>query len=419
MSIAYNTRFKKFNRFQKQTLEKEGEILLGFDSITLRGKGARDQGEKLSFIDIKEIKVNQDAEEIYFSTFSQETYLLKNFDINFQSFLKDFFKLKNAFFSENLFMKQGALIKELEGHFEFINQFGKVSQRGKAKILIYEKNILFLPETSDVFSFYFTFIKKIEYSEENYAIEIENDNGNKVIISRLGSGFEDVQEILDKAQSKMYERCVNSLNKLFYGNTIQNLLKLAYKLRDGKCVSLTEVRKIDSALSSSLLDLLTKDNQLLAEQIQYLRSIDTESNLHIGLALKDSESWDIEYKIWFICSLPSKNSFILGQIEAGTPKLNFFRIIMEKGIPEEKVPGKIQELNQCMVIFENDLTPLLADKIQLRRTKYRYAVLRLGFLRLIRRSILGPSKSQTLNDFKSEAEKFFKQAQNLRPRNFN
>ena len=83
----------------------------------------------------------------------------------------------------------------------------------------------------------------------------------------------------------------------------------------------------------------------------------------------------------------------------------FFRIIMEQGIAKEKALGKIMEINQCMVLFENDMMPLYRDKEFLKKSKYKIAILKLAFLRLIRRSFIGRSSATGFEQFKMDVEK--------------
>jgi hypothetical protein len=85
----------------------------------------------------------------------------------------------------------------------------------------------------------------------------------------------------------------------------------------------------------------------------------------------------------------------------------FFRIVMEQGIATDKLEGKVLEINQCMVMFDYDLGPLLKDKNELRKTKYRVAILRMAFLRLFRRSLLGYSQALDLEKFKDDTNRYF------------
>ncbi|MBP7058514.1 hypothetical protein KBB06_04215, partial [Candidatus Gracilibacteria bacterium] len=93
----------------------------------------------------------------------------------------------------------------------------------------------------------------------------------------------------------------------------------------------------------------------------------------------------------------------------------FFRIIMQQGDAREKLANKIMELNQCMLLFKFDLTPLYKDRKELNKSRYRTAIKRLSFLRLIRKSYLGRVANVDSSTFKNELEKVFKRALVLAP----
>ena len=86
--MIYNLKYKKLNQFQKVLLEKEGEIVISKDGFQLKGKGAGDVGEMISFADIKEWKTKDDI--VVFTTVSKEKFVLGNMGNLFNDFLRDF-----------------------------------------------------------------------------------------------------------------------------------------------------------------------------------------------------------------------------------------------------------------------------------------------------------------------------------------
>jgi hypothetical protein len=66
-----------------------------------------------------------------------------------------------------------------------------------------------------------------------------------------------------------------------------------------------------------------------------------------------------------------------------------FKIIMEKGNPREKIKEKLLEMNQALLKLKFVTTPFYKDKRELRRSVYRFALRKLPYLRLLRRSYLG------------------------------
>ncbi len=413
MAISYNLRFVKETITFKKLLEKEGEIVFDRKFFKLKGKGANDIGEQIFFTDIKEYKVNKDF--FIFSTFNNTKYLLSKFGSSFDDFLRDFFKLRNEFFAENLFMKLGMLTGQFECTVEITHQFGNYINKGYCMMQVYEESILFLPEMSDCFVVYLNFMKMHEFDEEEYVFNIELESGGKVRVSRLGSSFEQAKKAVEGSLEKMYQQVLNQLKQVLPDFSVQVLLKLAYQIRAGKAVSIKTLKKIDISLMPKILELALSGNEILEQKIQFLRSLDKDEELFLGLSFENGEKeWDVKVKAWFLCALPNMNSMVMGLTnDSKSKEILFFRIVMEQGIPSEKMFGKILEINQCMVLFNCDLAPLFKNKEDLKQSKYQIALMKLAFLRLFRRSLIGKSGNVTLEKFKIDAREFFTQAQIL------
>lgn len=410
MALNYSLKITKLNLSGKVLMEKEGEVIFNRNHFRLKGKGANDQGEIINFTDIKELKI--EGERFLFSTFAKQQFVLSSFGMSFDEFLKDFYRIKNEYFADTLFMKVGMLMAEFECHIEFANQFGKTAFKGKSRMQVYEGSIVFIPESGDALVIYYNFLKNHEFDEEEYILKLEADNGSKTHVYKLGSNFEDCKSAVESCLEKMYQRVLNQLNQVLEGFSLPTLLKFAYMIRDGRCVSINNLKKIDPNLAQGVIDLAFKDNKLLQEKVQFLRSLDKNEQFHIGFSFETiSETREIKVKAWFLCALPGKNTIVLGiSNHSENTKVLFFRIVMEQGMPAEKVAGKILEINQTMVLFDFDLSPLYKDKNDLKKSKYKIALMKLAFLRLLRRSFLGKNENKDLESFKISGQNFFNAA---------
>ncbi len=413
MALSYSLHFIKQNLAGKVLLEKEGEIVFNRQYFRLKGKGANDQGEVINFTDIKEIREERDR--FLFVTFTKYKYVLSKFGTSFQNFLEDFYRVKNDYFAESLFMKVGMLQAEFDCNAEVTNQFGKVVNKGPSVIHFFEQSIVIIPKMSDAFVIYLNFMKMHEFDEEEYVLNLEADSGLKVRVSRLGSHFDEAKHAMENNLEKMYQRVLNQLNTVFGGIPLPVLLKLAYIIRDGRCVGLHELKKIDASLPQKALEIAFEGNLELEKRVQFLRSLDNNEQFYLGFAFENTDRGrDVKVKAWFLCALPGLNTMVLGiSNDQNEKSIFFFRIVMEQGIPSDKVSGKILEINQCMVLFNYDLSPIYKEKHELRRSKYRTALLKLAFLRLFRRSFLGRTEAMDMDKFKSDANKYFSMARVL------
>lgn len=407
MAVVYNVKFKKLNFSRKVLVEKEGEVVFDRRYLRLKGKGANDHGEIVNFTDIKETKADKDKFE--FTTFSKEHFELSRFGDSVENFLVDFYRIKNEFFAENLFMRVGMLIGSFDCSVELANQFGKSINKGVSSMQIYEESIVFIPKISEAFSVNLNFMKHHQFMDDEYLLQIETDSGTKINISRLGSHFDEAQEILEGRLEKLYQRVLNRLNQIMAGFSLSALLKLAYLIKDGKAVEVGALKKVDAGLPAKVLEIAFAGNADLEKKIQFLRSMDKDEKFYVGFSLQDDkEAREVKARAWFLCALPSLNLIAMGISNNPTDKrVFFFRIVMEQGMAADKLEAKVLEINQCMVLFDYDLGPLLKNKNELRKTKYRVAILRMAFLRLFRKSLLGFSQSADLEKFKDDSNRFF------------
>ncbi|HRY91218.1 MAG TPA: hypothetical protein P5229_02655, partial [Candidatus Gracilibacteria bacterium] len=190
----------------------------------------------------------------------------------------------------------------------------------------------------------------------------------------------------------MYEKIINNLLEFLPGFDAATLLKLASKMRDGKGIQYSSLKKMHDDLPSKLWDLALQGNADYEDKLKLLRSLSGDENFYLGFSFQNKDRREVVAKTLFLFALPDKNTIVLGTM-ANPPAMDkhfyFFRIIMQQGDAREKLASKIMELNQCMLLFKFDLTPLYKDRKELNKSRYRTAIKRLSFLRLIRKSYLG------------------------------
>jgi len=168
MALSYSLKYKKLNFGNRVLIEKEGEIIIDRQSFRLKGKGAQDVGEIIYFSDIRDLFLKQD--HLMFTTYAKEKYVLMDFANLFDSFLKDFLRIRNEYLEDVLFMKVGTLVNEYEGNVELITTNERVIPKGKCRIRIYEGSVVFIPEIKDAFVIYFNFLKGHEFDESEFKI---------------------------------------------------------------------------------------------------------------------------------------------------------------------------------------------------------------------------------------------------------
>lgn len=412
MQATYNLRYRKTNFFNKILLTKEGELVFGDDGFTLKGKGANDKGQFIHLSDIKELYVREDS--LVFVTFAKEKYTLTHLGNMYEDFLVDFYRLRNDFLSQWLFMKQGEMKLEYEGNYEYLNQYNKPMHKGKARIQIYEGSIVVLPQKKDAFMIPFNFLQMHEFDEMDYNLKCVLDNGSTVFFHQLGSVYEQFQEHFNTIAAEMYQKIVNKLKNILPQTEIGKLLKLCNLMKHGKAVSFKAIQKIDKELAQEIEEVLFKENEA-NEKIKYLRSLTDEANIHYGICVSDYE--DFEFKSWYLAAIPEKNCVIFEVIsdskfpEQKVFETFIFQIIMERGNAFDKVKDKVLEINQTMLNLDWSTDPFWKDKKELRKGPFKYAIRKLPYLRILRKSFVSKFTEEDVSIWKPSLETAFVKAE--------
>lgn len=419
MDVSYNLRYQKHNFLNKVILDKEGEIIIYGKGFRLKGKGAADKGELINFSEIKEFYYRN--EKIIFITFNKEKYILSDASTLFDQLVHDIYKSRNEFLMDALFMKGGKLKAEFDGAFQRESKFGRPINKGPAKLRLYESSLVIIPPDQDAFPIHFNFVNFYEFDDDEYTLKLVTDDGLTVFISHLGNDFNFFQEKMDELLGGMYGTIVNDvLKEAFMEFHAGTLLKLAYYLKGGKAVSLKEIQKIDKDLAAAVENFIFSDENF-SKKIKFLKDMTDENNIFYGIA-KD-EAVKNNFIRWVMVAIPENNIVafsILPRWEQGRNNREtqdqrhdtfFFKIIMEKGNPADKVDDKIREIDQALVNLRFAKDPCYKDKRDLRHSPYQYAIRKLPYLRILRKSFCGKASDPDVKGWQKQVKEIFKAAE--------
>jgi hypothetical protein len=418
MQVSYNLRYQKSNFSNKVILDKEGEVVIYGKGFRLKGKGATDKGELINFSEIKEFYYR--SEKIIFITFAKEKYVLSDMGTLFDQLLIDLYKARNEFLMDALFMKGGKLKSEFEGDFQRVSKFGKLINKGSAKFRLHERSLVIVPPDQDAFSIYYDFVSFHEFEDFEYSAKIVMDDGTTITFSKLGNDYDLFQERINELLGGMYEALVNGVFKeAFQEFHAATLLKLAYKMKSGKGVSLKDIRKIDPELALAVENFVFED-QVFVEKTNFLREMTNDYEIFYGIS--GDKTVQGGFIKWAMFAIPSKNIVafsILPRWEKASPENHvehqhdtyFFRIIMEKGNPADKVEDKVREINQALITLDFAKDPCYKDKKELRHSPYQYAIRKLAFLRILRKSYVGRVASADPKEWKKQADDILRNAE--------
>ena len=418
MEVSYNLRYQKSSFSNKMLLDKEGEVIIYGKGFRLKGKGAQDKGALINFSEIKEFYYRD--EKIFFITFSKEKYVLLEAGTLFNDLLADLFKARNEFLLDALFMKRGKLKAEFEGYFERLSKFGKFINKGNAVLKLFERSLVVVSNTQDAFAVHYDFVNFHEFDEDEYTLKIVMDDGVTIMFSKLGNDFEFFMDKMNDLLGGMYERLVNDVLKVVFPYFHAGiLLKLAYKMKGGKAVSLVDIKKIDKELAQ-MVDEVVIEGEDFRKKTDLLRNMTDEYGIFYGLT--EDEAVKGSFIKWVMFAIPEKNivAFTIlprwkGEKEEAGKKqphdMYFFKIIIEKGSPAEKVEDKIREIDQALIVLNFAKDPCYKDKRDLRHSPYQYAIRKLPFLRILRKSYVGKVGSEDVNEWQKQAKEIMKGAE--------
>ncbi len=401
MSLSYNLTFSKVNGLGKTTLEKDGEILLHERGFQLRGKGAYDQGEVIHFSDVADVTF--EGKSITFTTFSKFHYVLKNLSNLFDQFVHDFFRARNEFLLEALFLKQGKHLLDFDGSYEYFDADGNCLHKGPGKMRLYEESLVIMPRDKEALSIPFSFLKMHEFDEDEYHLILWLDEGQKIIINQFGNQFEEIQEKFEHALTLLYSDILKGLQNFFISFRADVLVKLANAMKRGKLVRMKDLQKIDSNLAKAVYDAVFKDDIFLKTIEPMKKHIDDE-HLFLGLRVVDGKKDVYHFLVVMADEKHKLFSCTVGSYEGDVRKVQdtyFFRM-------QGSAIETISMLNRAFVLMHFSLEPLWKDQRELSKSLYKLAIQKLPFVRAVRDGFLGRCPSILPDIFARNLEKFLK-----------
>ena len=148
--------------------------------------------------------------------------------------------------------------------------------------------------------------------------------------------------------------------------------------------------------------------------MKVLRDMTDENYVFYGIA-KD-EAVKNSFIRWVMYAIPDKNAVAFcilprwqqeGKNDGSTNDRHdtyFYKIIMEKGVPGDKVEDKLREIDQALVNLHFVKDPCYKDKRDLKHSPYQYAIRKLPYLRILRKSYAGVVSATDCEEWKKQAE---------------
>ena len=83
---------------------------------------------------------------------------------------------------------------------------------------------------------------------------------------------------------------------------------------------------------------------------------------------------------------------------------------MEKGSPADKVEDKVKEIDQSLVNLNFIKDPCYKDKRELKHSPYQYAIRKLPYLRILRKSFVAVADNPDVKEWQKQVKEIMKNA---------
>jgi len=232
----------------------------------------------------------------------------------------------------------------------------------------------------------------VDIDDEFFEITLFLDQGFKIHFTRLGSIFDEFKTKLLEIQQVMYQKTVDELKDILLEFDTATFIKLATEMKRGKAVKEGVINKIDKELLAKIKETVLHD-ELSQKHFDYFLKLADPDEVYYGISpdvpAHQPVGKESEYSSWYFIGIPEKNVVVAEITEGGYKGAYFFKIIMEKGDPYEKINEKLMEINQALLKLKFVTTAFYKDKRELKSSIYRFALRKLPYLRLLRRSYIG------------------------------
>ena len=128
--------------------------------------------------------------------------IISKLGYQYDDFVRMFIKLRNEALLKDMLFQETLKKSGFEADFSFFDEKNTIKQSGKTDLVFYQTSLVLLPEQGELIKIPFNSI--LENIFENYQIEIKIENGDRMVISKLGEKFDLFQETMNN--------CLNEIN---------------------------------------------------------------------------------------------------------------------------------------------------------------------------------------------------------------
>jgi len=339
---------------------------------------------------------------VILSLASGEKLVLSDLGNNYEDFIRVLRDQRNEVTIKDMLMNETVRNPDFEAEFTY-QTLGTPEVKGFCKIRLYETSLVVMSEDGEVFRIPLSDVAKVTIEE--YAVKLDTEFGERLVLQRMGSEFEPFTKALSDASNDLQKKSVSIIKDFLPGIDSYSLRKIAGLMKEGRAARKEDIIAIDPEAFGKLESRLKAAG--LEESYGYLKALGRQEKICIGFKRGLVGDLTGEY-VWFLVpiyghantggNVLAMESVLVGE-ENPVGATYFFRIVSRKAYPDygvaeldEENDRLVRTLNRCMIDINFRREPVYLPLERLDEPeylRYKIALRRLPSLRLIRNLFIG------------------------------
>lgn len=347
-----------------------------------------------------------------------DNLLLSNMGYKYEDFLRNLIQARNELSLKDLLMEEKLRKQGIKADFAFIDAREQRQVGGKSEVRLYETAMVIMPERSD--------LVRVPYSElltckaDALKVVALLESGGKIEFTRLGRDLEPFQKAIVDSITELSVRVQDMLKDVYPESDPNAILKASQFMKDGKAAKRSDLENACPGLWSRLE--MKISGLGIGEEYAFLASKSKVAGVRIGMKRTLAGETKKDY-IWFLAPIYPKGASRSGNaiaFEATSGEEEgratyFFRMIGRKDYSQMVDPSILDPMAETALM--ETAKGLLA--INFRRepiylpneslyspeyTRYRYSIMRIPELRLLRERFIGRVVHSSIEQWKLDVD---------------
>jgi len=350
--------------------------------------------------------------KVVLETISGDLVRVSSLGYKFEDFLRVSTHFRNEMMLKDMLMSEPLKKSQIEAEYALDSTSGKTMAQGKCELRLYETALIVMPDTAAVRRFPFREISNVK--NENHAVTVSLDSGEKITFSKLGNKFDFFTENLGAGISGMLAFGQRILRDLTPAADALTIRKASSVVKEGKILPIRLLRDLCPGFREGF-EKKIKGIPESAKEYEFLRSLGNEDKICAGFkkGLMGALSGDYFMYLVPFCRPgdgPQGNAVAMETVpvvprrdadkKTSARATYFFRMCPNdmfsalKTVPalDAKMDEFIALFNRCMSAVNFRRAPIFATEAMLQQPKYaayRQAAATIAELKTLRSLFIG------------------------------